>query len=212
MSQQINLFNPLFRKQQKYFSAVTMLQALGLILLGSLLLYGYARYRTSLMEQHAAQADLAQKTTQAKMLELSALAGPRQPSKLLADEVARMESKVEARKHIVGMLGQGDFGSNQGFSEFFRALSRQTMDGLWITGFHVSGAENEVNISGRALQPELVPVFINRLKTETVLAGKSFTTMEIRLPEPEKTPDGKPLPPRRFIEFTLRKSAAESAK
>jgi hypothetical protein len=29
MSQQINLFNPLFLKQKKYFSTVTMLQALG---------------------------------------------------------------------------------------------------------------------------------------------------------------------------------------
>ena len=31
MSQQINLFNPIFMKQKKYFSVTTMLQALGLI-------------------------------------------------------------------------------------------------------------------------------------------------------------------------------------
>ena len=45
MSQQINLFNPIFLKQRKYFSLLAMLQALGLIVLGSLFLYGYALYQ-----------------------------------------------------------------------------------------------------------------------------------------------------------------------
>ena len=43
MSQQINLFNPIFLKQKKYFSVVTMLQALLLIVLGSMLFFAYAR-------------------------------------------------------------------------------------------------------------------------------------------------------------------------
>src|SRR5258706_7273730 len=42
VSQQINLYNPLFLKQEKYFSARTMTQALGLIALGLLGLYAYA--------------------------------------------------------------------------------------------------------------------------------------------------------------------------
>ena len=42
MSQQINLFNPIFMKQRKYFSLLAMLQALGLIVAGALLFYGYA--------------------------------------------------------------------------------------------------------------------------------------------------------------------------
>ena len=45
MSQQINLFNPVFLKQKKYFSVMTMLQALGLIVLGSIVFYGYAWYQ-----------------------------------------------------------------------------------------------------------------------------------------------------------------------
>ena len=39
MSQQINLFNPLFMRKEKYFSARTMLQSLGLIVLGLVVLY-----------------------------------------------------------------------------------------------------------------------------------------------------------------------------
>lgn len=212
MSQQINLFNPLFRKQKKYFSAVTMLQALSLILLGSLLLYGYARYRMSTLDEQAQQTASAHKATQARLLEISAQFGPRQPSQLLTEEVARMEAKLQARRRVVGMLESGELGNSRGFSEFFRALARQTMNGVWITSFHVSGAESDMAISGRALQPELVPVFLTRLKTETILAGKSFSNMEMRLPEAEAAADGKPLPGYRFIEFSLRKAEASQVK
>lgn len=207
MSQQINLFNPLFRRQEKYFSATTMLQALSLLLLGSLLLYGYAWYRMSTIDERAEQTAAAHKVVQAKLLELGAQAPPRQPSQLLTDEVARMEAKLEARRHIVRLLGTGALGNSVGFSEFFRALARQTMDGVWITSFHVSGAESDVAISGRALRPELVPRFLSRLRTETVLAGQSFGAMEMRLPA-EAAAGGKSQPGHRFIEFSLGKAEA----
>ncbi len=44
MSQQINLFNPLFLKRRKHFSAVTMAQALGVLIVGLAAFYGFARY------------------------------------------------------------------------------------------------------------------------------------------------------------------------
>src|SRR5260221_12170219 len=42
VSQQINLFNPLFLEKKKYFSALAMTQALGLIALGMAAFYGFA--------------------------------------------------------------------------------------------------------------------------------------------------------------------------
>ena len=45
MSQQINLFNPVFLKQKKYFSVIAMGQALAMIAVGSALFYGYANYQ-----------------------------------------------------------------------------------------------------------------------------------------------------------------------
>ena len=53
MSQQINLYNPLFLRKQKYFSARTMLQSLGLIAGGLLVFYVYALFQTRGLEQLA---------------------------------------------------------------------------------------------------------------------------------------------------------------
>jgi len=212
VSQQINLYNPLFRRQKKYFSTLTMLQALGLILLGSLLVYGYAWYRTSGLEQQSVQTEKNYQATQVRLGQATAAFGPRYPSKLLQDEVARMDDQVKARRQIIDLLGKGELGNTRGFSEYLRALSRQTLGGLWITGFHVSGTGSDMAINGRTLQPELVPTFINRLKKEPVLAGKTFSMLEMSLPEAEKTVDGKPASPPPYIEFSLRKVQVEPAK
>jgi len=209
MSQQINLYNPLLLKQQKLFSLRTMTQALGLILLGNFLFYGYASYRTANLEKQASQTTQLYNATLAQFERTKAESGPRAPSALLADEVARTEAQLKTRRRIIGLLDQGALGSRQGFSGYFRALSRQTMEGLWLTGFQVSGA-GEVAISGRALKPELVPAFINQLKQEPVLAGKTFASLEIRRPAPTGA-GGKSVVPA-YIEFSLHHSAAVPAQ
>ena len=210
MSQQINLYNPLFRQQEKYFSTATMLQALGLLLLGSLLVYGYAWYRTSTLEKQSVQTEKAFQATQLRLAQTSAAFGPRHPSKLLQDEVAKIDGKVKAQAQIIELLGAGELGNTRGFSVYLRALSRQTLSGLWITGFHVSGMGSDMAINGRTLKPELVPVFINNLKKEPALAGKTFSMLEMHLPEIEKTADGKPAPMPPYIEFSLRKMDADA--
>ena len=45
MSQQVNLYQPILRSQPKVFSALTILQFGGLLLLGLSLIYGYARWQ-----------------------------------------------------------------------------------------------------------------------------------------------------------------------
>lgn len=206
MSQQINLYNPLLLKQQKLFSLRTMTQALGLILLGNFLFYGYASYRTANLEKQASQTTQLYNATLVRFEQTKVESGPRSPSALLADEVARTEAQLKTRRRIIGLLEQGALGNRQGFSGYFRALSRQTMEGLWLTGFQVSGAD-EVAISGRALKPELVPAFINQLKQEPVLAGKTFASLEMRRPT-STGPSGKTVVPA-YIEFSLHHSAAK---
>jgi hypothetical protein len=54
VSQQINLFNPIFLKQKKIFTALPMAEALGIIVAGALLLNWYAARSVSELEQEAA--------------------------------------------------------------------------------------------------------------------------------------------------------------
>ena len=94
-----------------------------------------------------------------------------------------------------------------GIAEYLRAFSRQSVNGLWLTGFTIVG-NGELEIRGRVLSPDLVPSYIQRLNREQVLAGRSFARLEMTRPKPEPVTDkGKDakkaarMP--RFLEFSL---------
>ena len=210
MSQQINLYNPLLLKQQKLFSFNTMAQALGLILAGTLLFYAYAWYNAASLENQSEEARRLFTATLAQLEQVKARSGAHAPSKLLEEEVARMEAQLGARQSVVTLLERGELGNKQGFSEYFRALSRQTTDGVWLTAFEISGT-GDMAISGRTLKPELVPVFISHLKRESAMAGKNFATLEMRLPASAPSADGKPAHPP-YIEFSLHNAEAGAAR
>ena len=190
MSQQINLFNPVFLKQKKYFSAVTMAQALGLIVLGVAALSAYAGYRLFELKKDAAATTAQLAQTQAQLEKLKASFAPRQKSQTLEAEIGRTEAELTARNQALETLQNGELGNTAGYSEYLRAFARQIMPGIWLTGFTIHGAGKEIAIQGRATQPELVPNYLGRLKREATMQGKSFSTFEMHRPAVEQVKAG----------------------
>jgi Tfp pilus assembly protein PilN len=216
VSGQINLFNPIFLQQKKYFSAVTMAQAIGLIVLGSLLLTVYMTRQLSVLATQATKTTSLLTSKQAQLAKVNADYVIKPKSTALEAELAQMEDEMKSLDTVAGILKKGDFGNTVGYSEYMRAFGRQTPDGLWLTGFSIVGSGNEISVSGRTMQAQLVPVFIKRLSNEAALRGKSFAALEMQMAKKaEAAPrvdavSGKTLPALRvpdYIEFTLQSSA-----
>lgn len=203
MSQQINLFNPAFEQKKKHFSAVTMAQASGLVLIGALGFYGYAAYQVSILKAQAAEADNRFKAEQNRLTKLAGEYSPQQKSKLLTEEIERLKPQVAARREVADSMKSGAMGNTQGYSEYMKAFARQSVSGLWLTGFRISGAGDEIGIAGRVLRPELVPAYIRRLNQEPVMRGREFSFLKIGLPKQEESAKAKAdaVPP--FIDFEL---------
>jgi hypothetical protein len=187
VSQQINLFNPIFLKQKKYFSTVAMAQALGLLLAGSICLGVYTNFQSRSLEAQAVNTSSQLVEAQAQLAKVSAAAAARQKSKSLEEEIQKADGDVKSLQQILDLLQKGDFGNTKGYAEYLRAFSRQIAEGIWLTGFGIFGAGSEIGIQGRALRPESVPSFINRLKREPVLRGKSFSALAMQTPMVEQT-------------------------
>jgi Tfp pilus assembly protein PilN len=214
VSQQINLFNPIFLKQKKLFSALTMAQALGLILAGTILLAVYVNAALSSLGREADATTAQLKAAQSQLAQVSATYGPRKKSDALENEVKKMEAEIRSMQQVSETLHKGEFGNTSGFAEYFRALSRQVVNGVWLTGFNVQSGGNEIGIQGRALQAELVPAYLNRLKSERVMQGKSFASLEMATPaEPavrDSATSAKPVAPAGYVEFSLQSSRANA--
>jgi hypothetical protein len=210
VSQQINLYNPLLLKQKKIFSARTMAQALGLIALGLTVLYGYARYQVANLQTETEHAGKRHEAVQARLVRISQQFGPRQKSADLEASIKRIEAELLALAEVQAALKQGGLVSTSGFSPYLKALARQAVEGVWLTGFSVAGSE--MVISGRTLKPGLVPEYISRLSGEQVLKGRKFAMLEMRQPEAVAAKDGKSSTVPRYIEFTLQSEVKKEAK
>ena len=208
MSQQINLFNPIFLKQKKVFIAVAMARALGVLLAGALLVALYARQNVAGLQREAdsGRERLAQR--EQRLAKVKADFAPRQKSAALEVEIAEAEARLKALRDVSGVLERGELGNTSGYAEYFKALARQNIAGVWLTGVSISGAGNELGVQGRALDPALVPAYLGRLTHEQIMRGKAFGSLKIGQPGAGK--DGAAPPP--YVEFSLESTLAEAAK
>lgn len=214
MSQQINLFNPVFLTQRKYFSLLTMLQALGMIIAGSLIFYGYARYQVQQLGEQSVESAKRYKADLARYERYQAEFSPQQANQTLQSEVQRLEKQLAEQSDMVETLKSGSVGNTTGYSGYMRAFSRQVVQGLWLTGVKMSGDGAQISLSGGVLSPELLPGYIQRLGQEPVMRGKSFATLLMRQPKPDPAAaaEVKPAAVARYVEFTLHSTADAEAK
>lgn len=207
MSQQINLFNPVFLKQRKYLSLLTILQALGLIVFGSLFLYGYALYQVGQLKQQSDETTRRFNAEQARLARYTAEFSPQQANLALQAEVRQLEKDLAEQTTMVDTLKSGSVGNTTGYSQYMRAFSRQAVQGLWLTSFKVTGDAAQISLSGAVLNPELLPIYIQRLGREQAMQGKSFSTLQMQQPKTESGNENKSASAPRYVEFTMYSTA-----
>lgn len=204
MSQQINLFNPIFRKQKKYFSSVAMAQAMGIICVGCALLVADAVHRTSMLAAQAQASEATLAAKQARLTQVRAEFAPRPRSTTLAAEIAEAQETLAMLEGASATIKRGGFGDTRGFSEYFRAFARQNIEGVWLTSVDIASGGERIGVQGNALQAALVPQYMARLSQEPVMKGKSFGRFDINAaPPPER---GMPS----YLEFSLQSGAPDS--
>src|SRR5262249_973638 len=163
MSQQINLYNPALLPTVDAFGGRTALLGLGGIVLLTLLTYGWAVWNDSSLagEQQRQQAQLT--ALQSDIARLAQDVTARKASSQLSAELESIDVVLAGRNEIMTVLNSGALGDTRGVSEYFRAFARETLDGLWLTGFSIEAAGKDITIEGRTLRAELVPDYIGQL-------------------------------------------------
>ena len=203
MSQQINLYNPVFLKQKHYFSALAMVQALAVVLAGSLGIYAFEVRQNRTLERVLADADKQVTTQREQLVKFSKDYSTQGASRTLTEELARAEQRLQQRQGLLGELKSGVGGNAEGFSRYLGALARQTTPGVWLTGLEIGAKERDLVIKGRALESQMVPAYIRALNRETPMAGRPVGDLRMTaMGEAASTP-GKAGEPARYIEFSL---------
>jgi Tfp pilus assembly protein PilN len=188
VNQQINLYQPIFRRQKKVFSAVAMLQValIFFVVFASIYLYGQSKLQPLREQSAQVRAELAKVNAQLSKMENSA--DKESPSKLMENEIARLTAELEKRRQIMDVLQNQTLGNTAGLSAYMTAFARQHVQGMWLTKVSVSNGGRNLGLQGKTLNSELVPQYLARLGGEDVLNGMSFNALQLSQPEDKTIP------------------------
>jgi Tfp pilus assembly protein PilN len=197
MHQQINLFQPVFRRQEKVFSAATLVQITAAVLLLLVAILGHVRWTLASMEQ-SAEALQQQHDHLRKQIGTLEASFRTPDSEALDAEIEQLMYSIDQRNSLLVQFDQLVLRQRGGFAEQFRALAEQHVPGLWLEGVTVNG-EGQIEIRGITLDAKLVPVYLQQLEKREGLSATPFETVSM-----ERVAVDKP-----HIQFVLRNHKEE---
>ncbi len=207
MSQQVNLYQPIFRKQKRKFSAMAMLQATVLMVLGVGLMYGYTQWQVRQLRAEVATTDKQLGSLTKRLDDITRQFGERLQSRELQARIQEVQGQLSEKQQLRVVLSSAKF-NTQGFSDYFIAFARQHQAGVWLTGLDIIGAAEQMTLKGRSINPELVPRYLQRLSNEERLSGIEFRTFQMaRAGADPKAPLLVP-----YVEFVAATGASTPAK
>lgn len=181
MHQQINLYQPVFRRQHKVFSAVTLAQMVAVVLVLLLAILGHTRWTLAAMQDSAAALQQQHAHLQAQIDSLEE-AQHTPDTKVVDAEIEQLSSSIAQRKALLAQFDQLVLQHQHGFSSHFRILAEQHLPGLWLDGVTVN-AQGEIEVRGTALEEKLVPVYLQGLAKRRDLSATAFETVAMNRAE-----------------------------
>jgi Tfp pilus assembly protein PilN len=225
VSQQINLFNPLFRKPRPAFAMSHVVWVTAAVLAVLLPYYLYLVVHGDSLARQSRELARRIETGTAELGQINRELAQRVKNQALEQEIARTEARVRSRREAMAVLERGELGDTAGFSGYLQAYARQIPEGVWLTGFYIAGAGKEMSLDGGTVRPELVPQYLQRLNREAVMQGRTFATLELRqpkaleaaekaAPEGSAAPAKAPSPPKpaAYLEFSLSSRTGKDTK
>lgn len=189
MAYNINLYSDRYRARREWLTLSSA--ALAAAFLVVVLVAGGGLSRWQAGQARAALQGLDQEAVnlRANLARLAATA----PGTSAGDELAVARQQLDSRREVLALLrtGVGTAGE-AGFAGYLRGLARQTVDGVWLTGFSTTQGGGEMVIRGRMSMPDRLPRYLQRLGAEPPFRGREFATLSVDRPD---RPDvaGKPV-------------------
>ncbi|MBL6746260.1 MAG: hypothetical protein L7S70_05425 [Pseudomonadales bacterium] len=176
MQQQINLYLDEFRVVKDPITAELMGKTLAAVLVVMLTIASWDLNEQRLLgnELAALRETLAEETR--KTEELDEQLTRRSQNTELTDRLTEAEARYAAGLQIREFLSETNLGNVDGFSEYFKDLSRASIDGLSITAFQFTDGGEQATMSGQVRDSAIVPRYVQNIESgQSPLRNKTFS-------------------------------------
>ncbi len=194
--QQINLYLPEFQPNREPLRSIHMLWGLGIfvVLLIATSFFSAQNNRTRINDIAQRQLQLEQLKVQVAQLE------QQRPKSNLAEldaQSLQLAQELSRREQIYQVIANKNLGNNTGFSAHLQALGRQSLETLSLQAFSLLAGGNYLEFAGTASAVDQIPLYVQRLRSETVFSQSAFGVLNA---EPQKDEFG-------VFNFSLAKQA-----
>ena len=176
MQQQINLYLDEFRVDKDPISAGLIGNTLAAVLVVMLTIASWDLNEQRLLgnELAALRETLAEETR--KTEELDGQLTRRSQNTELTDRLNGAEARYAAGLQIREFLSETNLGNVDGFSGYFKDLSRASIDGLSITAFQFTDGNEQATMSGQVRDSAIVPRYVQNIESgQSPLRNKTFS-------------------------------------
>jgi Tfp pilus assembly protein PilN len=183
MRQQINLHQPIFRRERKALAAVTVAATLGVV---AIALTGFSLYTARSvagLQTQVTQLTEQQTRQQEQLAKVGELFSRQARRSDVEARVKALQASLSERTQALQVLQSGAAGQTSGFASRMEALARRHVNGLWIDGLAMSGTRSTMSISGGSVDADIVPAYLRSLSSEAALSGTRFDDFVIERPD-----------------------------
>lgn len=178
MAQQINLLTPILLAPRRYFSALTLLQATGLLIGAGLATALWLQQRDRQQERDH-QSRLAQYAAERQQLAV-ARAGlpPPLDANALQQQLQALELGNAQRQALLKTLG-GDASRTNGqrHSDLLALIARTLPESAWLTELRY--APGRVELVGGTLDTNVLRPWLGQLAASPLLAGQELSALRV---------------------------------
>lgn len=185
MNQQINLHQPIFRKQRALFSARIVLRLCAIWALALAVIYALGLWSDQQLRAEHVRLQTERDAAAANLQKITALrSSDPGRSQMLAQELASLQTQLAQKEAVLQLLSRGELGSAAGFAPQIDTLADRRIAGVWLTRVALTEGGREISLQGQAVRSELLPEYLERLSGESGFPGARFG--DVRL---ERQPD-----------------------
>lgn len=177
MIQQVNLYEDILRQGQNKFAVNLYWFGLSAIALLLVILSGYLIWHGKNTETQVQQLRQNLQAEQERVKLISAKIPKQELNIQLAGEVAQWQNMLNELTQTMQLLSSKITDQSPGFSNYFQALSNQSIPELWLSALYFDGQQQIISIEGSTFKPEKIPYFLQQLQNESVFNGHSFAKL-----------------------------------
>jgi Tfp pilus assembly protein PilN len=179
MAQQINLCNPIFLTQKRYFSASTMVRSLDVFVLLGGLLSGYWSWTLQALsagyQQTVANNQREVTRLQAAIQINRANAAPAEVAQV--QELQARQAELLQRELLLRELKQGLLREGYGHAARLQLVARSIPPQAWVT--EIRADDLRLELSGYTVEPAALNGWMARLAESPLLEGQQLSVVKV---------------------------------